>query len=104
MRLFRVVAVALICGAIGLSGTAAAPEAAPAKAKSEAGSGAVDLNGASEAQLQEVPGIGPSLAKRIVEFRKENGPFKTVEDLLKVRGIGEKSFERLRPHVTVGKK
>jgi competence protein ComEA len=64
----------------------------------------VDLNSASEDQLQEVPGIGPSLAKKIVDFRKENGPFKSVDDLLKVRGVGEKSLEKLRPHLTVGKK
>jgi competence protein ComEA len=61
----------------------------------------VDLNKASESQLVEVPGIGPSLAKRIVEFRKENGDFRRVEDLLKIRGIGEKSFQKIRPHVTV---
>ena len=63
----------------------------------------VDLNRASETELTEVPGIGPSLAKRIVDFRDENGAFKRVEDLLKVRGIGEKSFQKIRPHVTVGK-
>lgn len=103
MRRRRGLAAAVLCGVLGFGGVAAAPEAAkgaPASAKA----GSVDLNSASEGELQEVPGIGPSLAKKIVEFRKENGPFKSVEDLLKVRGVGEKSLERLRAHVTVGKK
>jgi competence protein ComEA len=103
MRFIRGLAAAVLCGVLGFGAVAAAPEGAKAPAAS-AKSGAVDLNSASEEQLQEVPGIGPALAKKIVDFRKENGPFKTVEDLLKVRGVGEKSLERLRPHLTVGKK
>jgi competence protein ComEA len=62
----------------------------------------VDVNKASVEQLTEIPGIGASLATRIVEFREEHGPFKRVDELLKVRGIGEKSLEKIRPHVTVG--
>jgi len=103
MRAMRVLSAALLCGVLAAAGAAAAPEAAK-PAPAAARSSAVDLNSASEEQLQEVPGIGPSLAKKIVDFRKENGPFKSVDDLLKVRGIGEKSLERLRPHLTVGKK
>jgi competence protein ComEA len=99
----RGLAAGVLCGLMSLSAGAAPPEAAKA-APAAAKAGIVDLNSASEAQLQEVPGIGPSLAKKIVEFRSENGPFKSVEDLLKVRGVGEKSLERLRPHLTVGKK
>ena len=103
MRAMRVLSAAVLLGMLAVTGTAAAPEgtkAAPAAVRS----GAVDVNSASEEELQDVPGIGPSLAKKIVDFRKENGPFKTVDDLLKVRGIGEKSLEKLRPHLTVGKK
>ncbi len=73
------------------------PQDAPQSAK------AVDVNRATAAELEAVPGIGPVLAKRIVEFREKHGPFERLEDLLKVRGIGEKSLERLRPHLTVGK-
>jgi competence protein ComEA len=83
---------------------AAEAKAAPAAAAKPAASGLVDLNTADEEQLTTVPGIGPALARRIVEFRKQNGGFKSVEDLLKVKGIGEKSFQKLRPHVTAGKK
>jgi comEA protein len=63
----------------------------------------VDLNEATELELTRLPGIGPALAKRIVEFRDRHGPFQRVEDVMKVRGIGERSFEKLRPHLTVQK-
>ena len=96
-------AAAILAGLLAVGTVGAAP--APQKAGEAGKTGAVvDLNVATEAQLQDVPGIGPSLAKKIVEFRKENGPFKTVDDLMKIRGIGEKSIERLRPYLTVGKK
>jgi len=61
----------------------------------------VDLNTASAEELTTVPGIGPTLAQRIVEFREKEGPFRRVEDLMKVKGIGEKSFQKLRQHVKV---
>ena len=64
----------------------------------------VDLNRASAEQLQQLPGVGPAIAKRIVDFRDEHGPIERVDDLLKVRGIGEKSLEKLRRFVTVEKK
>ena len=62
----------------------------------------IDLNSATVEDLVKVPGIGESLAARIVEFRTKNGPFERVDDLLKVRGIGEKSLEKLRPHLRAG--
>jgi len=64
----------------------------------------VDINRADAEELTAIPGVGKTLAQRIVDFRDEHGPFKRVEDLLKVKGIGEKSLEKLRPHVTVGSK
>lgn len=63
----------------------------------------VDLNTASADELAEVPGIGPTMAQRIVDWREQNGPFERVEDLMKVKGIGEKSIEKLRPYVKVSK-
>ena len=50
-----------------------------------------------------VPGIGEVTAARIVQWRDEHGPFRRAEDLMKVKGIGEKSFDKLRPYVKVGK-
>lgn len=63
----------------------------------------VDINTAGIEELQSLPGIGPALAGRIVEHRRENGPFRRVEDLLEVKGIGEKSLARMRDRLTVSK-
>jgi competence protein ComEA len=80
--------------------TAAAEPAAPPAAAPKAAA-AVDLNRAGVDELVAVPGIGPATAQKIVEFREANGPFQRVEDLLKIKGIGEKSFEKLRPYFKV---
>ena len=58
--------------------------------------GLVHINTADEKALEALPGIGPVMAKRIVEYRQQNGPFSSVEELKKVRGIGEVKFSRLR--------
>ena len=63
----------------------------------------VDINTADSAALQKLPGIGPALAERILSYREEHGPFQSVEELLKVSGIGEATLEGLRREVTVGK-
>jgi len=62
----------------------------------------VDLNHADAGELDQLPGIGPVLAGRIVEHRRISGPYRSAEDLLAVRGIGPALFERLRDRVTVG--
>jgi competence protein ComEA len=59
----------------------------------------VNINSASVEQLQLLPRVGPALAQRIVEFREANGPFKSAAELIRVRGIGEKSFESLKPYL-----
>ncbi len=61
----------------------------------------IDLNTATEAELDELPGVGPAIAAAIVAFREENGGFTTVEDLLDVRGIGEAKLAEISPLVTV---
>ena len=63
----------------------------------------VDINHADQEELESLPGIGPSLAGAILAYREEAGPFQRVEDLMNIRGIGEKKFEKLRPYVKVGK-
>ena len=64
--------------------------------------GKVNVNTASVEQLEALPGIGPKLAARIVEYRQKTGAFKSAEELINVRGIGEKSFAKLQPYVTLG--
>jgi len=61
----------------------------------------VDLNSASVAELQAVPGIGPATAEAIVNFREKSGRFKRVEDVLAIRGISKQKLEAMRPYVTV---
>ncbi len=61
----------------------------------------VDLNQASAADLEAVPGLGPVLAGRIVAHRQEQGPFKHIEDLLQVHGIGPKLLEKIRQYMVI---
>lgn len=63
--------------------------------------GKVNVNRATEEELQTLPGIGPAKAAAIIRDREENGPFKTVDDLTRVSGIGEKTLENMRENVTV---
>jgi competence protein ComEA len=64
-------------------------------------SGLVNLNTASEAQLQQLPGVGPVLAARIVEYRQQHGGYRSVDELREVTGIGDATFAELQPLVTV---
>jgi competence protein ComEA len=61
----------------------------------------INLNTATVAQLESLPGIGARIAERIVEYRQKNGSFKKVEELMNVQGVGEKSFLKLKPLITV---
>jgi competence ComEA-like helix-hairpin-helix protein len=62
----------------------------------------VNINTASSEQLQQVPGIGPATADKILQMRKSYGPFKSVDDLLAIRGLGAKRLEKMRKYLTVG--
>jgi competence protein ComEA len=74
---------------------------APIAAAAAEASGVVNVNTASAAQLELLPRIGPSVAQRIVEHREENGKFASLEDLMLVRGIGERTFALLKPYVAL---
>ena len=61
----------------------------------------VNINTASKKELDALPGIGETLAQRIIDYRSANGPFSTVDELTKVKGIGAKTLEKLKPYATV---
>ena len=61
----------------------------------------LNLNTATQADLEKLPGVGAATAKTIIEYRQKNGGFKKVEELMNVKGIGEKSFLKLKALVTV---
>jgi competence ComEA-like helix-hairpin-helix protein len=70
----------------------------------EAPATAIDINQATVEDFSNLPGIGPKLARRIVAFREKHGPFRRVEDLLAIRGIGHKKWKKIRPHLKVESK
>jgi competence protein ComEA len=82
---------------VGLAASAM-PAASPAGG---GGTGPVNLNTATTEQLQTLPGVGPVLAQRIIDYREQNGNFRSVEDLRKVTGIGDARFNELKARVTV---
>lgn len=71
------------------------------KSSGQAARTALDVNQATAQQLQQLPGIGPVLAGRIVEFRNSRGGFTNVDELRRVKGIGRKTFERIRAFIAV---
>jgi competence protein ComEA len=77
--------------------------ALPGLAKKKPPAHPINLNTATAVELQQVPGIGPSTADKILQMRKSYGMFKSVDDLRAVRGIGEKRLAKMRKYLTVGK-
>ncbi|MQY61157.1 hypothetical protein GH153_04900, partial [bacterium] len=62
----------------------------------------ININTASLVELQKLPRIGEKVGQRIIDFRKKNGRFRKVEEIMKVKGIGEKMFNRIKDLITVG--
>ena len=93
------IAVLLVLGLAGMAAAAQEGSRAPAKASNV--QSPVNLNTATMAQLETLPGVGPATAQRIVEYRQQNGGFKKIEELMNVRGIGEASFLKLKALITV---
>ncbi|WP_181592969.1 helix-hairpin-helix domain-containing protein [Paenibacillus sp. YN15] len=83
-------------------GEAATPAASTGKpqAAAPAKNGLIDINTASASRLDELPGIGPGKAQAIVAYRQANGPFRTPEELKKVKGIGQKTYDGLKDRIT----
>jgi competence protein ComEA len=83
---------------------AVAPQEASVQASTEkatAPSGKINICTASPAELEKLPGVGVRIAEEIVQYREKNGPFKSTEDLKKVKGIGDKKFEAMKEKITV---
>jgi len=74
---------------------------AAAEAKKAPPARPVDLNSATAGELEQVPGIGPSMAQAIIAFRTKSSPFRRVEDLLAIHGISRRKLEQMRPYVMV---
>lgn len=81
---------------------ASEPETESVSPTEEIPTGPIDINTATAAQLQTLPGIGEVIAQRIIDYRETNGPFTSVGELIKVKGIGEKRLEEIWDLVTAG--
>jgi len=82
-------------------GLALAPAAVLAQQGKTAPGEKVNLNTATQEQLQTLPGVGPAIAQRIIEHRNKNGKFNRIEDILNIKGVGEKIFQRIKDRLTV---
>ena len=76
--------------------------ASPPKPPSPAHTAVLDINRASAEEFEKLPGIGPKMAAQIVAYRAKHGPFRRVEDLLIIKGMGNKKWNALRPYVCIG--
>ncbi|MGZ6988381.1 MAG: ComEA family DNA-binding protein [Thermoanaerobaculia bacterium] len=92
---------ALVVPVLGLSLSGLASHPAVAEGEAPSSHRTVNLNQATAAELARLPRLGPKLADRIVAHRKEHGPFSRVEDLMQVKGVGEKFFTALKPYLAV---
>jgi comEA protein len=101
VRLAIAVFCMLLCSAVIQARMPAGPSQDTPAASKAAVATPINLNTATAEQLQKLPGVGPKVAARIVEYRQKNGPFKKTEELMNVRGIGEKSFLKLKDQITV---
>ena len=94
--------IALLVALACIASPAAAQQAPrAAKAAAPASTAVVNLNNATAAQIATLPGIGQKTAELVVQYRQKNGPFKKIEEIMNVRGIGEKSFLRIKERLTV---
>ena len=76
-------------------------EAQPRQSATQTAATVLNLNTATQADLEKLPGVGAATAKQILDYRQKNNGFKKVEELMNIKGIGEKSFLKLKPLVTV---
>jgi competence protein ComEA len=93
-----------VCTLVGILAAQALAAQTPARTDGRAVKPVVvvNLNTATQAELETLPGVGAKMAARIIEYRQKKGPFKKIEELMNVQGIGEKNFLKLKPQLTVG--
>jgi competence protein ComEA len=99
--LMSIVALSGVLMAAPHLGEASQAKPADRSTTSAAPTAVVNINTASVRELETLPGIGAKTAERIVDYRQKNGPFKKIEELMNVQGIGEKSFLKLKAQLTV---
>ena len=102
--LLTVIALVSLGGVVHTAHAVQGQPAAPLRpaAKPAASVAMVNINTASVAELDALPGVGSKTAALIIEYRQKNGPFKKIEELMNVRGVGEKNFLKLRAQISVG--
>jgi competence protein ComEA len=100
--LFATFVLCLLFGYAAAASPQRKPSASSAAKAAAAPGTVVNLNTASVTQIATLPGIGDKAAQLIVEYREKNGGFKKIEELMNVKGIGEKSFLKLKPLISVG--
>ncbi len=102
-RIFMLIVAIGLAAAVSplLAQTDAAPAKTPKPAVAAASTQVINLNTATAIQIAMLPGIGPKTADLIVQYRQKNGSFKKVEEIMNVRGIGEKTFLKLKSRLTV---
>ena len=97
-----VLSVCALAGILAAAPVMAQSSQTRADSRSAKPAAVVNLNTATSAELETLPGVGARMAARIIEYRQKKGPFKKVEELMNVQGIGEKNFLKLKPQLTVG--
>lgn len=90
-----------VSSAAGTGRNAFIPQTGAKATGAAAVTGLININTADQSQLDTLPGIGPALAQKIIQYREVNGPFKSIDDLKNVSGIGDKNFENLKDRITV---
>jgi competence protein ComEA len=100
-RIMMAAIAAIALSATSLSAQTKAPVAKATAGTTAATAAPVNLNTATADQLATIPGVGAKMAERIIDYRQKNGGFKKIEDLMNVSGVGEKSFLKMKPLITV---